>query len=216
MAVFAIVAIMATMPALGAESDYTAVERRISDLKTFINDGNVVLFHNELMEFQGEAFSAGSARKVYAQFIFDVWEQDTASHSDLNWQNAGKDEFRVSIAAVITLGIRDGWIDFNQEEINRYFRARLTVDNPHVSLMSTLHLAVGGNDEDAMLFKELSLSETEHLARRAIKALGMMCRPAGEESLKQLASELPDSKRRALVIETLERYYGDGPALRCI
>lgn len=221
--VIAMATVLVTWPALSTGGDDQLLSvasdspagQRIADLKTFINDDNVVLFHNEMMEFQGEAFSAGRARMDYVQFIFDLWELDPASHADLNWGNAGKDEFRISVAAVIAIGIRDGWVEFDQEEINRYFRARLTADHPHVSLMAMIYLSVGGNDEDALLFKKLSLSKPESMARQAIKALGRMCRPSGEESLKQLESELRDGERRALVAETLKLYYGDGPASRC-
>lgn len=220
--IFVVAAIMAATTALGAESvnnqvdsGQTSVARLISSLETFINDNNIVLFHNDLMDSQREAFDANSDTKELARFIIDIWEQDQASLPDLNWQNAKKDEFRVSIAAIITLGNRDGWIDYDQREINQFFRERVTADNSHVAIMAMLHLAVGGDDEDAVLFKKLSLSEEEAVGRRAIRALGMLCSPAGEEALKQLESEMSDTGGRARVAETLQLYYGDGPVKRC-
>lgn len=220
--VFVIAAIMTATAALGAQSAHdradngqNAVEQRIARLKTFLNDGNVPLFHNELTDSLQEALDPDSDPSELAQFIIALWEQDERSLPDVNWASAKKDEFRVSIAAIITLGIRDHWIDYDQEEINRYFRERVTAEDPHVSTMAILHLAVGGNDRDAGLFKQLSLSHTGRVARLAIRALGMLCRPAGKEVLSQLESELSDQDLRARVAETLRLYYGDGAVKRC-
>jgi hypothetical protein len=193
----------------------TSVAQRISNLKAFLNDGNIPLFHNELMDLQLEAYEPRGDPKEMVQFIIVIWEQNEESLPDLNWQNAKKDEFRASIAAAITLGIRDGWIEYDQEEINRYFRERVTVENSHVSRMAIMHLAIGGNDEDAGLFKQLSLSETERVSRSAIRALGMLCSRAGKEALVQLESELSDPDLRALAVENLRLYYGDAPVKRC-
>lgn len=221
-AVLVVAAIMLATAALRAEGTkdqadkgQTSVAQRISDLTAFINEGNIVLFHNELMDSQREADDPRSDPKKLVKFIIDIWEQNKASLPNLNWQNAVKDEFRVSVAAIITLGIRDGWIDYDQEEINRFFRDRVTANNSHVWTMAILYLAVGGNDEDAALFKRLSLSGTERVSRMAIRALGMLCSLAGKAALTQLESELSDADRRAMVAENLRLYYGDGPVKRC-
>lgn len=220
--VFVVSAIMTATAALSAQSAHDqagngqrAVAQRIASLKTFLNNGNVPLFHNELTDSLREALDPGSDPTELARFIIELWEQDQRSLPDVNWENAKKDEFRVSIAAIITLGIRDHWIDYDQEEINQFFRERVTAENPHVSTMAILHLAVGGNDKDAGLLKQLSLSHTGGVARLAIRALGMLCRPAGKEALLQLESELSDQNLRARVAENLRIYYGDGPVKRC-
>jgi hypothetical protein len=158
---------------------------------------------------------ANNDTKDLVRFIVAIWEQDEPSIPDLDWENAGKEEFRVSAAAFITLGVRDGRINYDQDKLNQYFREKIKSDSPHIAMMAILHLGVGGSDEDAALFKKLSQSEQGPLARMAIRSLGMLCSSAGEAALEQLVSELPNEDNRELASETLEKYYGNGPVLRC-
>ena len=215
--VYVIAAIMAAMTAMTAEggNGQEPVEMRISALKTFIDDGNFVLFHNELMDSQRDADDPTIDTTELARFIVDIWDKNKSAIPDLNWQNATKDEFRIPIAGIITLGIRGRWIDYDQDKINQFLRGKVRADHPFVSTGAISHLGIGGDDKDALLFKELSLTETGQVSRSAIRALGSLCSPAGKQTLIELESEISDAEGRALVAKIFKRYYSDERVMHC-
>lgn len=210
---------MATMEALATDAN-RPLEIRISSLKTFIDDGNFVLFHNELMKSQRDVLDSTNRPKasahIMADFITNLWEVDESALPDLNWRNAREDRYRISVAAIITLGIRDGWISLDQAPINRYLRSKAeTADDAYIQALAISYLAVGGGDEDVVLFKRLSSSETRSVSRSAVYALGLLCSPAGEKALKQIQSEASGSDERAWAAKTLGKFYGEGRSRRC-
>lgn len=193
-------------------------DERITSLKTFINDRNFVLFHNELMELQRRAWEKkqGIDRnsdfliEPFSEFLIDLWELNTANHPELKWDIAEQDEFRNSVAATMTLGARDGWFEYDMSIVNEYLRVNIFNENEYIA-SSSMHILASSrdkNENDIQLLLSSTESKSNNIFRSAVTALGIFCSSAAEIALKQLESDMLIPSRKTYVRDTREKFYG--------
>lgn len=192
----AIVLVCSLVLAYGSATSYADqfvnVENLKADLQTRDIDRIVKTLNDvKRMKYQGQILP----------LLVDLWSNQKAKHSELQWEIINSDIVRVDIANVLLQAQRNSRIQIDDDEIYEFF-VRLT-GSSDVQVAQNAILTLALIDESRSVEKILSASNRKNkwTFRASFVALNSMCHPSAEKALDQLEVLVKDDRDISVEIQ---------------